>query len=85
MLRLEAAWLGEHREYTMPMNQEQLADCTGLTPVHVNRMLRGIEKDGVISRTHWALSVSDCWRPAEEGDFTSAYLHLRGDQLGMVQ
>lgn len=84
-LRLEAAGLGTHNEYSLPMTQEQLADCTGLTPVHVNRTLRGLDEDGVTSRTRRAVTVNDWKRLAFEGDFSSAYLHLREDQLSLVQ
>ena len=84
-LRLEAAGVGKHDDYTLPMSQEQLADCTGLTAVHINRTLRGLELDGVISRTSRSVTVDDWKRLAEEGDFSSAYLHLREDQLGLVQ
>ncbi|HWT11625.1 MAG TPA: Crp/Fnr family transcriptional regulator [Allosphingosinicella sp.] len=84
-LRLEAAGLGRHNDYTLPMTQEHLADCTGLTPIHVNRTLRGLDADGVISRTHRSVTVDDWKRLAAEGDFTSGYLHMREDQLGLVQ
>jgi len=84
-LRLEAAGLGKHTSYTLPMTQEQLADCTGLTSVHVNRTLRGLDADGVISRTSRSVTVDDWKRLAAEGDFTSGCLHLREDQLGLVR
>lgn len=84
-LRVEAAALAKHDNYTLPMTQEQLADCTGLTPVHVNRTLRSLDADGVISRTNRSVTVDDWKRLAAEGDFSSAYLHMRDDQLGMVQ
>ncbi len=84
-LRTEAAGLGRHDAYTLPMTQEQLADCAGLTPVHVNRTLRGLDLDGVITRTRRTVTVADWKRLAEVGDFSSAYLHLRPDQLELVQ
>jgi len=84
-VRLEAAGLGKHNDYTLPMTQEQLGDCTGLTSVHVNRTLRDLDADGVISRTSRSVTVDDWKRLAAVGDFTSAYLHLREDQLGLVQ
>jgi CRP-like cAMP-binding protein len=84
-LRLEAAGLCDHNNYNLPMTQDQLADCTGLTPVHVNRTLRDLERDGVISRTKRSVSVHDWKRLATEGDFSSTYLHMRDDQLGLVQ
>ncbi len=84
-LRLEAAGLGKHDDYTLPMTQEQLGDCTGLTAVHVNRTLRGLDDDGIIRRTSRSVTVENWKRLAAEGDFRSAYLHMREDQLGLVQ
>jgi CRP/FNR family transcriptional regulator len=34
----------------MPLTQEEIGDVTGLTAVHVNRMLRGLADDGMIAR-----------------------------------
>jgi CRP-like cAMP-binding protein len=84
-LRLEAAGLGKRDDYTLPMTQEQLADCTGLTSVHVNRTLRGLDADGVINRTTRSVTVENWKRLAEEADFRSDYLHMREDQLAMMQ
>src|SRR4029453_3696931 len=39
-LRLRVGGLGETTRYELPMTQEQLADSTGLTSVHVNRTLK---------------------------------------------
>lgn len=83
-LRLKLAGLGEATEYELPMTQEQLADCTGLTPVHVNRTLKGLEADGLIHRrTSRAVTVGDWKKLAEAGDFDSAYLHLREDEAAL--
>ena len=84
-LRLEAAGLGKHDNYTLPMTQEQLADCTGLTAVHVNRTLREMDREGIIIRTSRSVRVQDWKQLAAVGDFRSNYLHLRPDQLTMVQ
>ena len=84
-LRLEAAGLGNHMEWELPMTQEQLADCTGLTSVHVNRMLQTLGKDGLISRTRRAVIVNDWKALADAGDFESTYLHLPEHKLAMVQ
>ena len=75
-LRLKIAGLGEQFNYELPMTQEQLADATGLTPVHVNRTLRQIEAEGLIDRTSARSIVIGDWRKlADAGDFQSAYLH----------
>jgi CRP-like cAMP-binding protein len=76
-LRLKVAGLGEHNGYEMPMTQEQLGDATGLTSVHINRTLKGLEADELITRsTPRSIIVGDWRKLAEAGDFNSAYLHL---------
>ncbi|MDB5692548.1 MAG: Crp/Fnr family transcriptional regulator [Alphaproteobacteria bacterium] len=84
-LRLEAAGLSEQTHYELPMTQEQLADCTGLTPVHVNRMLKELDKGGFIQRDKRAVTIADWRRLAEIGDFQRGYLHLGGDQSAALQ
>lgn len=37
-----------HADYLMPLTQQQLGDSTGLTPVHVNRVLQGLRRDRLI-------------------------------------
>ena len=84
-IRLEAAGLGSRDDYTLPMTQEQLADCTGLTPVHINRTLRQLDSEGLLSRTKRSVTVRDWKLLAKVGDFKTDYLHLREDQLQMTQ
>jgi CRP-like cAMP-binding protein len=75
-LRLEAAGLAEHRSYELPMTQEQIADCTGLTPVHVNRVLKELGRQGLISRDKRAVQILDWNRLQHIGDFNTRYLHF---------
>jgi CRP-like cAMP-binding protein len=80
-LKLEAVHLGEQLDYELPMTQEQLADATGLTPVHVNRVLKGLERDGLIERaTSKSVVIGNWKRLAEAGDFRRTYLHLDAAQ-----
>ena len=51
VLRLEKIGYGEDGNFNFPLTQEQLADCTGLTPVHTNRTLQTLRKDGLIQLT----------------------------------
>jgi CRP-like cAMP-binding protein len=83
-LRLEAAGLGNHLEWELPMTQEQLADCTGLTSVHVNRMLGELDREGLISRTRRSVTVNDWKGLARAGDFDSTYLHLPEHKLALA-
>jgi CRP-like cAMP-binding protein len=76
-LRLKVAGLGEPTNYELPMTQDQLADATGLTAVHVNRTLKALEADGLIARrTPRFIEIGDWRKLADAGDFNSAYLHL---------
>lgn len=76
-LKLDAIGLGEQLNYELPMTQEQLADATGLTAVHVNRMLQALAADGLIERVTSKSVVIGNWKGlAAAGDFDRAYLHL---------
>ncbi len=75
-VRLEAEGLADEYGYELPMTQEQLADALGLTPVHVNRTLKSLEADGLISRTKRNVSFPDWKRLRSVGDFNQRYLHL---------
>ena len=76
-LKLEAISPGQQMNFQLPMTQDQLADATGLTPVHVNRMLMALAQDGLIDRvTSRSVVISDWKRLAAAGDFHRGYLHL---------
>lgn len=75
-LKLDAVGL-EQMHYELPMTQDQLADATGMTAVHVNRVLQSLAKDGLIDRvTPRSVIIGDWKRLAAAGDFQSDYLHL---------
>jgi len=48
MRRLGA--VSENGYVQLPLTQEDIGDATGLTSVHVNRMMRALAEDGVIER-----------------------------------
>lgn len=75
-LRLEAAGLARDRRYDMPMTQEQVADCTGLTPVHVNRVLKELGRRGLIEREKRSVVILRWKELREIGDFSTRYLRL---------
>lgn len=79
-MRLKHAGLGEETGYALPMTQEQLADTTGLTSVHVNRTIKSLEAEGLISRSSpREITIGDWKTLAEVGDFDSNYLHMKQD------
>jgi CRP-like cAMP-binding protein len=74
-LRLEAAGLARNHRYELPMTQEQLADAVGLTSVHVNRVLKALEREGLIDRDKRSIRILDWNRMRTAGDFSERYLH----------
>lgn len=73
--RLTTHGLSPSGSYELPMTQEQLADATGLRPVHVNRVLKGLEAEGLIDRSRRVVSFPDWHRLRDVGDFNPRYLH----------
>jgi CRP-like cAMP-binding protein len=83
-VRLESRGLTNYEGFELPMTQEQLADATGLTSVHVNRVLKGLEADGLITRRRRHIYFPD-WRALQDaGDFTRTYLHLPADEAAAL-
>ena len=81
-LRLETAGIGQQSGYELPITQEQLADAVALTPVHVNRTLKKLAEDGLITRTKRVISIGDWKKLVKEGDFQPRYLHLESPTGG---
>ncbi len=75
-IRMDAAGLSDGGRFELPMTQEQIGDATGLTSVHVNRMLRAMEADGLVYRDKRYLSFLDWERIRAAADFSALYLHL---------
>lgn len=79
-VRLESLGLGDRVSYEFPLTQDELADATGLTPVHINRSLRDLEERGLITRTSRYVAVEN-WHDLERfAEFDDTYLHLSCQQ-----
>jgi len=63
-------------EFQLPLTQEEIGDATGLTAVHVNRMMRGLVDDGIIGRSGNVVSVLDEKRLAEGASFIDRYARI---------
>lgn len=59
-----------------PLTQNDLADATGLTAVHVNRTLQDMRRDGLIVLQGRTLTIPDMGRLKTAGLFNDNYLHL---------
>lgn len=76
-VRLEMLGLGDRCAYEFPFTQDQLADVTGHTAVHVNRSLRKLEDRGLISRNAREIRVGDWPSLKHLAEFDERYLHLQ--------
>jgi CRP-like cAMP-binding protein len=59
-----------------PLTQGDLADATGLTPVHVNRVLKDMRREGLIEFDHRTLVIPNLAALERAGLFDPAYLQL---------
>jgi CRP-like cAMP-binding protein len=76
-LSVRLKWIGKGDDVTceFPLTQEHIADCTGLTPVHTNRTLQRLRRDGLIQLSARSLTILDWEGLREAGDFEELYLH----------
>ena len=75
--RLTAYGVKPSGTYELPMTQEQLADATGLTAVHVNRVLQSLQREGLIDRDRRMVRFPSWERMQDVADFNPRYLHTR--------
>lgn len=73
-VRFRAVGESEAILFDLPVTQGHLANATGLTPVHVNRMLKALREDGVVFVSSRMVHVLDWKELARLGEFDPAYL-----------
>lgn len=75
-LRLRTVGLTQGDGCDFPLTQNDLADATGLTAVHVNRTLQELRRDGLIVLERKRLTIPDLKKLMAASMFNSNYLHL---------
>src|SRR5688500_441270 len=75
-VRLRLVGLGSDTGYHLPLTQADLADVTGLTSVHVNRMLKKLRDDNMLTFRGGVVTVGDWERLQRVAEFDPTYLHL---------
>ena len=58
-LTLSGTIAEEAQTYEMPLKQAQLADHLGITPVHVNRVLKSFRESGIVSVRDGKVTIHD--------------------------
>lgn len=68
---------GAGDQVALPISQVVLADAMGMTPVHVNRVLRSLRLAGAMSLARGELTVTDPLKLVRIAGFDENYLHRR--------
>lgn len=75
-MRLAAVDLASGGAAAMPITQVEIADALGLSPVHLNRMVRELREQRLITLDGQRLEILDWDALARLGDFDPTFLHL---------
>lgn len=75
-VRLGRIGLAEDTRYALPLTQVDLADATGLTAVHANRMLREMREQGLVRFRQGMVDLLDLPRLRDLANFDPSYLFL---------
>jgi CRP/FNR family transcriptional regulator, anaerobic regulatory protein len=71
--RLRAGDGSNANMFALGLTQEEIGDATGLTAVHVNRMLRQLEQDGLIARDSGRVTICDERALTREANYVDRY------------
>lgn len=75
-VRLEIVGLAQGNRYPLPLTQADIADATGLTSVHVNRMLKQLRDEDLLTFRHGEVVIHQWDRLQQLAEFSSGYLYL---------
>jgi CRP-like cAMP-binding protein len=76
-LRARGIGLTDGAEFVLPLSQIILADALGMTPVHINRVLRDLRVMGAVELSRGSLSVINSMKLVQVAGFDENYLHRR--------
>ncbi len=74
--RMQSVGLSDGIRCEFPMTQTDLADAAALSLVHVNRSLRDLREQGLVTLETNAVTIHDWTRLSELAEFDATYLHL---------
>lgn len=74
--RLAAIGYGDGKAFGLPINQTDLGEITGLTAIHVNRVLRMLREERICTFRSSRVEIADLPRLEQIGQFDPTYLYL---------
>jgi CRP-like cAMP-binding protein len=81
-LKQEAVGLASDHRCPLPVTQTDLADATGMTNVHINRVLKEMRGRGLITLHRKTLVVKAWEELIRASEFDATYLHLQKRAAG---
>jgi len=75
-IRLGIVGLARDNAFDLPLTQDELADCLGLTPVHVNRTRKELRERDLLEFRSGRVSIYDLPTLEQLAEFDPAYLYL---------
>lgn len=85
-LRLRAIGLADDdAAISLPLSQIVLADALGMTPVHINRILKELRLTGAMELRRGSLTISDPIKLVRIAGFDENYLHRRAGDIGNAE
>jgi len=76
--RLMLVNLASDEIFALPLTQADIAEACGLTPVHVNRVLRQLRDSGLVEFRGGVVKILDWKGLVGTGEFDDAYLYVDG-------
>lgn len=78
--RLGIVQLSSGTGFPFPLTQQELSECTGLTPVHVNRTLKELRERNIVEVRHSKVVIHDQRALEAIADYNPTYLYLYLDR-----
>jgi CRP-like cAMP-binding protein len=75
--RLSLVGLATEAEFKCPLSQDVIADALGLTPIHVNRVLRQLREKGLLTVHKGSVKIHDLNGLRKFAGFQGGYLNSR--------
>ena len=79
--RMRAVGLTNGDSFVLPLTQQHLADATGLSAVHLNRMMQALRATGLITTDGKKVAIHDIRGLIKEAEFEADYLHQERGQM----
>jgi len=74
--RVKSCGMGEPDSFYCPLTQYQLADALGLTPIHLNRMIRELREEGLVVFKSYRVEILDRLRLMQIAEYDGAFMRM---------